>query len=68
MYVRDLVGAIFSAIGKAGVASGKTYLVSDGHNYDSRAFSDLIQKELGVKCVLHIKAPLWLLRIISAVA
>ncbi len=68
VYVRDLVGAIFSAIGKAGVASGKTYLVSDGHNYDSRAFSDLIQKELGVKCVLHIKAPLWLLRIISAVA
>ena len=68
VYVRDLVGAIFSAIGKADVASGKTYLVSDGHNYDSRAFSDLIQKELGVKCVLHIKAPLWLLRIISAVA
>lgn len=68
VYVRDLVGAIFSAIGKAGVASGKTYLVSDGHNYDSRAFSDLIQKELGVRCVLHIKAPLWLLRVISAVA
>lgn len=68
LYVRDLVGAIFSAIGKADVASGKTYLVSDGHNYDSRAFSDLIQKELGVRCVLHIKAPLWLLRVISAVA
>ena len=68
VYVRDLVGAIFSAIGKADVASGKTYLVSDGHNYDSRAFSDLIQKELGVKCVLHIKAPLCLLRVISAVA
>ena len=68
VYVRDLVGAIFSAIGKADVASGKTYLVSDGHNYDSRAFNDLIQKELGVKCVLHIKAPLWLLRVISAVA
>lgn len=68
VYVRDLVGAIFSAIGKADVASGKTYLVSDGHNYDSRAFSDLIQKELGLKCVLHIKAPLWLLRVISAVA
>ena len=68
VYVRDLAGAIFSAIGKADVASGKTYLVSDGHNYDSRAFSDLIQKELGVKCVLHIKAPLWLLRVISAVA
>lgn len=68
VYVRDLVGAIFAAIGKADVANGKTYLVSDGHNYNSRAFSDLIQKELGIKNVLHIKAPLWLLWVISAVA
>ena len=68
VYVRDLVGAIFATIGKAYVANGKTYLVSDGHNYDSRAFSDLIQKELNVKNVLHIKAPLWLLWVICAVA
>ncbi len=68
VYVRDLVGAIFAAIGKGEKANGKTYLVSDGHNYDSRAFSNLIQKELNVKNVLHIKAPLWLLWIISAVA
>lgn len=68
VYVRDLVEAIFAAIGKADVANGKTYLVSDGHNYDSRAFSDLIQKELDAKNVLHIKAPLWLLWVICAVA
>ena len=68
VYVRDLVEAIFAAIGKADVANGKTYLVSDGHNYDSRAFSDLIQKELNTKNVLHIKAPLWLLWVICAVA
>lgn len=68
VYVRDLVEAIFAAIGKADVANGKTYLVSDGHNYDSRAFSDLIQKELNAKNVLHIKAPLWLLWVICAVA
>lgn len=68
VYVRDLVGAIFASIGKAHVANGKIYLVSDGHNYDSRAFSDLIQKELDVKHVLHIKAPLWLLWLISMVA
>ena len=68
VYVRDLVNAIFAAIGKNEVANGKAYFVSDGCNYDSRAFSDLIQKELGVKNVLHIKAPLWLLKGISAVA
>lgn len=68
VYVRDLVSAIFSAIGKADLANGKTYLVSDGHNYASRAFSDLIQRELGVGWVLRIKAPLWVLRAVSAVA
>ncbi|MBR1666701.1 MAG: NAD(P)-dependent oxidoreductase [Bacteroidaceae bacterium] len=68
VYVRDLVSAIFAAIGKADVANGKAYFVSDGNNYSSRAFSDLIQKELGVKGVLRIKAPLWLLKVISSVA
>ena len=68
VYVRDLVDAIFAAIGKGYIADKKTYLVSDGYNYASRAFSDLIQKELGVKHVLHIKAPLWFLRVVSAVA
>lgn len=68
VYVRDLVGAIFTAIGQREKADGKAYFISDGHNYPSRAFSDLIQQELGVKRVWHIKAPLWLLRTISAVA
>ena len=68
VYVRDLVSAIFAAIGKGDIANGKAYFVSDGHNYSSRAFSDLIQKELSVKWVLHIKAPLWLLKVISSVA
>ena len=65
VYVRDLVSAIFAAIGKGSVAGGKCYNVSDGHNYSSQAFSDLIQKELHIRRVLHIKAPLWLLHIIS---
>ncbi len=68
VYVRDLVSAIFATIGNSNITNGKTYIVSDGCNYESRAFSDLIQKELGVKRVLHIKAPLWLLKIISSVA
>ena len=68
IYVRDLVSAVFSAIGKADVANGKTYLVSDGRNYSSRAFSDLIQKELGVKHVFHFTAPLWLLKVICTLS
>lgn len=68
VYVRDLVSAIFAAIGKGDVANGKIYHVSDGCNYNSRAFSDLIQQELGIKGVLHITAPLWFLRTVCAVS
>lgn len=67
VYVRDLVAAIFAAIGKADIANGKIYHVSDGCNYSSRAFSDLIQQELGIKGVLHITAPLWFLRAVCSV-
>lgn len=66
VHVHDLVGATFAAIRKG--ATGRTYLVSDGYTYTSRAFSDLIQRELGVKSLLRVKAPLWVLRAVSAVA
>lgn len=66
VYVLDLVGAVFAAI-DSNVAGG-TFNVTDGQEYSSRRFSDLLQQELGVAHVLHITAPLWLLRIISAVS
>lgn len=66
VYVRDLVGAIWCAVEKG--VCGRTYLVSDGYVYNSRAFSDLIQKNLRISGVLHVKAPLWLLRAVSAVS
>ena len=66
IYVKDLVKAIFLAIEKGVVR--RSYFVSEPRGYDSRAFSDYIQREMGIKRVLHIKAPLWVLRIISIVA
>lgn len=66
VYVWDLVGAIFSAVAKD--TKEGTFNVTDGETYTSRTFSDLIQQELGVKGVLHIKAPLWFLKIISVIA
>ncbi len=66
VYVRDLVNAILAAIGKN--VSGKIYSVSDGFVYNSRAFSDLLQKEMGTKCVLHITFPLWFLKTVCAVS
>lgn len=66
VYVKDLVGAIMAAV-ERGVSEG-TYNVTDGGEYASRTFSDLIQQELGVKHVLHITSPLWLLKVISVIS
>ena len=44
---------------------GRKYFLSDGKVYSSRAFSDIIQRELGNPWLLRIKAPIWLLRIVT---
>ncbi len=66
IYVQDLVGAILAAVEKGVV--GRTYNVADGNTYDSREFSDLVQKELGVKHVLHLRIPLWMVRVVTAIS
>lgn len=66
IYVKDLVRAVYLAVERG--VTGRAYFVSDGGIYESRAFSDLIQHELGVRHVLHIQSPLWLLRLISYTA
>lgn len=65
IYVKDLMQAVFLALGHA--PSALPYLLSDGHVYSSRTFSDLLHQELGSPWLLRIKAPLWLLRIVTTV-
>lgn len=67
VYVDDVVQAVYKAF-DAPDAVGKGYFLSDGRVYNSRAFSDLLQKELGNPWVLHIKAPLWFLWLVCAVS
>ncbi len=66
IYVKDLVKAIYLAMEKS--VTNRCYFISEPRGYNSRAFSDYIQKELGIKRVLHIKAPIWLLKVISSCA
>ncbi|MGL5273082.1 MAG: NAD-dependent epimerase/dehydratase family protein [Phocaeicola sp.] len=66
VYVKDLVQAVYLATEHN--IKRKTYLVSDGMSYSSRAFSDLIQKELDILWVAHITCPLFLLKCISLLA
>lgn len=55
IYVQDLVEACFLALHRG--QRGAAYLLSDGGDYNSRDFSLLLQKEMGVKSVLRITAP-----------
>ena len=68
VYVRDVVQAVFLACERPDDAVlHHAYFLSDGQSYSSRAFSDLLQREMGDPWVLHIKAPLWFLRAVCAV-
>lgn len=66
VYVKDLVDAVFTAVENN--IQGGIFCITDGEVYSSRTFSDLIQKELGIKHVLHITTPLWFLKSVSVVA
>ncbi len=63
VYVMDVVQAVYRSM-TAEAAVGKAYFLSDGRVYNSRRFSDLLQRELGNPWVLHVRAPLWFLRVI----
>lgn len=64
IYVQDVVQAVFLVLCKTQETVGKTFILSDGKTYSSRTFSNLIRRELGVRCLVRIKAPLWLLRLV----
>ncbi len=66
IYVADLVNAAFLALTHG--ESGRRYFLTDGGEYSSRTFSDLIQRQLGVRYVLHLKVPLWFLRAVCWVS
>ena len=68
VYMMDVVQAAFLACERPEAAVlHRSYFLTDGKSYNSRAFSDLLQQEMGVRYVLHIKAPLWFLRAVCAV-
>ncbi len=63
VYVTDVVQAVFLALEKGRI--GGKYFLTDGEVYQSRTFSDLLQKELGNPWLLRVKAPIWLLRVVT---
>lgn len=63
VYVTDVVQAVFLALDHG--KNGRKYFLSDGDVYDSSTFSNLIHKQLGCPWWIRVKAPIWLLRIIT---
>lgn len=63
VYVADVVQAVFLAL--EGGRQGGRYFLSDGQVYSSTDFSDLIRRYLGNPWVLRIKAPVWVLRVVT---
>lgn len=66
VYVRDLVLAVFLALGKG--QDGRKYFISDDKVYCSQDFSRLIRKRLGDPFVLRITAPVWVLWIVCIIS
>lgn len=66
VYVKDIVQAIFLGIEKQ--VSRRAYFLSDGNVYSSRAFSNLIRKELGNPYVIRLRCPLIVLKVVSLLA
>lgn len=63
VYVKDVVQAVFLAMERG--KTGRCYFLSDGQVYQSSTFSDLILRELGNPWCLRIKAPIWVLRVVT---
>ena len=66
VYVKDIVQAVFLGIEKQ--VSRRAYFLADGKVYSSRAFSDLIRKELGNPFVIRLRCPLIVLKVVSLLA
>ena len=66
IYVKDIVQAVLLGIEKR--ACRRAYFLSDVQVYRSRAFSDLIRKELGNPFVIRVICPLIVLKVVSLLA
>ena len=67
VYVKDVVQAVFLALHTphSTLHTPRCYFLSDGEVYQSSTFSDLIIKEMGNPWCLRIKAPIWVLRVVT---
>lgn len=66
IYVEDLAKAIYDALEKA--PTGETYIISEKRSYSQKEFRSIAREIMGKKFVLPVRLPLWIVKIVSAVA
>ena len=66
VYVKDLASAVFDAL-ESGVRR-KSYLLTDGKTYTQSEFRSIVKHLLGKRFVVPVKAPLWIVGIVCAIA
>ena len=66
VYVKDLAAAVFDAL-ESGVRR-KSYLLTDGKTYTQGEFRGIVKQLLGKRFVVPVKAPLWIVRAVCAIA
>ena len=66
VYVKDLASAVFYAL-ESGVRR-KSYLLTDGKTYTQSEFRSIVKHLLGKRFVVPVKAPLWIVGIVCAIA
>ncbi len=66
IYVEDLAVAAIDALEHG--AARKTYFISEGKSYTQSDFRKIVQQELNKRWVIPVRCPMWLVRVVCAVA
>ncbi len=66
IYVEDLVNAMFDALERAPVH--RKYIISEPRSYSQKEFREIVARHLGVKWVLPVRLPMWVVYCASVIA
>lgn len=66
IYVKDVAAAVMDALAHG--VQRKAYFISEDQGYTQQQFRQMVCRELGKKLVIPVTCPLWLVRVVCAVA
>lgn len=66
IYVKDVATAVMDALARGPLY--KAYFISEDQGYTQQQFRQMVCQELGKKVVIPVTCPLWIVRVVCAVA